>query len=63
MKDETNMEETRSELYKSTMKVRDIYMRSSRWIERMGNTMPDCPTRKRKYTVNSNKYAAAGSGK
>ena len=57
------MEETRTELYKSTMKVREIYMRSSGWVERMGNTMPDCPTRKRKYRVNSNKYAAAGSGK
>jgi hypothetical protein len=63
MKDETNMKETITEFYKSTMKAREIYMRSSRWVERMGNTMPDCPTRKRKYTVNINKYAAAGSGK
>jgi len=60
MKDETNMKEMNMEEYK---RLREIYMRSSRWVERMGNIMPDCPTRKRKYTVNSNKYAAAGSGK
>ena len=62
MPDHSNMEETRSDLYKSTMRLREVYMKSSRWIERHGITLRDCPTRNRKYTVNSNKYSAAGSG-
>ena len=62
MPDHSKMEETRSDLYKSTMRLHEVYMRSSRWIERHGSTLPECPTRKRKYTVNSNKYGAAGSG-